>query len=152
MKNMMGCIVGYDKIKMHGSVLRSASSEKQIESYKVIQRNILRLVKAVPPSLSVIDGFEAMGGDGPLSGKMVNLGVAVASSDYVAADATMSEVVGFDPMNIGHIYYADKEGLGCGDISKIEITGRKIEDVKIKLDPHPNHNDLMKWKLSEWYP
>ena len=74
-----------------------------------------------------------MEGNGPVLGKMVNLGVAVASNDYVAADATMSEVVGFDSTDIGYIYYADKEGLGCGDISKIEITGRKIEDVKIIL-------------------
>ena len=157
MKNMMGCIVGHDKIKMHGllpgdSVNKYASSEKQTEIYKIFPQNVLRLVKAVPPSLSVIDGFEAMEGNGPLFGEMVNLGVAVASSDYVAADAIMSEVVGFDPMNIGYIYYANKEGLGCGDVSKIEIIGSKIEEVKIKLKPHQNTNDMMKWKISEWYP
>jgi len=170
MKNMMGCIIGRDKSKMHGHmprvfehppIKRRRSKPPMrgphrggefIESCKVFHRNIIRLLKAIPPSLSVIDGFEAMGGNGPCFGEMVSLGVAVASSNYVAADAVMSKVLGFDPLSIGYIYYANKKGLGCGNLSKIEIIGEKIEDVKIKLKPHPNYEDEMKWRLSEWYP
>ena len=67
----------------------------------MFHRNLIRLIKYVLPSLSVIDGFVGMEREGPVKGDAVNLGVAVASVDYVAADTIMARIMGYDPSDIG---------------------------------------------------
>jgi uncharacterized protein (DUF362 family) len=160
MKNMMGCLIGWDKALMHGRprerenvrMVDSVGPGKRREMYKVFHRNLLRLIQVVPPSLSVIDGFHGMEGEGPVHGSQVDLKVAVASTDFVAADAVMARIMGFNPMDIGYIYYADKEGLGVGDLSQITIVGKAIDDVAVQFTPHRETADELKWKDSSWYP
>lgn len=160
MKNMMGCLVGYDKALMHGSprlhadvrMIDSVEPAKQPEMYKVFHRNLIRLIKNVPPSLSVIDGFVGMEREGPVKGDAVNLGVAVASVDYVSADTIMATIMGYDPSDIGYLYYANREGLGVGDLSKIDVVGEKISNVMHSFTPHRETTDALQWKQSEWYP
>ena len=160
MKNMMGCLVGYDKALMHGSprlhadvrMIDSVEPAKQPEMYKVFHRNLIRLIKHVPPSLSVIDGFVGMEREGPVEGDAVNLGVAVASVDYVAADTIMARIMGYDPSDIGYLYYANREGLGMGDLSQITAIGEKIANVMHAFTPHRENKAALQWKQSEWYP
>lgn len=160
MKNMMGCLVGYDKALMHGSprlhanvrMIDSVEPAKRPEMYKVFNRNLIRLIKHVPPSLSVIDGFVGMDGEGPVNGDAVNLGVAVASADYVAADTVMAQIMGYDPSDIGYLYYANKEQLGVGNSSKIPVIGEEISNVIHAFTPNRDTEAALQWKQSEWYP
>jgi len=46
---------------------------------------------------SVIDGYEGMEGNGPNSGSTVASRIALASTDYVAADRVAAETMGIDP-------------------------------------------------------
>ena len=55
--------------------------------------------------------------------------VLLAGSDQVAVDAVAAKMMGFDPMSIDFIRIADEHGLGCGQISKINIVGEDISDV-----------------------
>ena len=160
MKNMMGCLVGYDKALMHGSprlhadvrMIDSVEPAKQPEMYKVFHRNLIRLIKYVPPSLSVIDGFVGMEREGPVKGDAVNLGVAVASMDYVAADTIMAKIMGYDPSDIGYLYYANRESLGVGDMSQINVIGENISNIMHAFTPHRETEDALQWKQCEWYP
>lgn len=160
MKNMMGCLVGYDKALMHGRprihpkvrMIDSVESAQRPEMYKVFHRNLLRLIQYVPPSLSVIDGFVGMDHEGPVNGQPVKLGVAVASADYVAADTVMTKVMGYNPSDIGYLYYARKECLGVGDLSQITVIGDQITDITVAFKPHSETEKELQWKQSEWYP
>ncbi len=160
MKNMMGCLVGWDKALMHGSprlhanvrMIDSVEPAKQPEMYKVFHRNLIRLIKYVPPSLSVIDGFVGMEREGPVKGDAVNLGVAAASVDYVAADTIMATIMGFDPSDIGYLYYANREGFGVSDLSQINVVGEKISNIMHAFIPHREKEAALQWKQSEWYP
>jgi uncharacterized protein (DUF362 family) len=43
------------------------------QSHKLANKNITRLARLLKPDLSIIDGFGAMEGDGPVDGETVNL-------------------------------------------------------------------------------
>jgi uncharacterized protein (DUF362 family) len=80
------------------------------------------------PNLTVIDGFVAMEGRGPVHGKPVMMDTVIGSLDPVAADAVASRVMGFDPEEINHIKWAHKSGIG--EINNITVIGRSIEEVR----------------------
>ena len=88
---------------------------------------------------TVIDGFEGMEGNGPGSGTPVPSRLAVASTDYIAADRVAVECMGINPLWIAHLQWCWQAGLGQYDIGKIDIRGEKIADVK---RPYRLHSDI----------
>jgi uncharacterized protein (DUF362 family) len=98
------------------------------------------------PDLAVIDGFVGMEGDGPVDGDPVGLGVSSASLHPVSLDAVMAKVMGFEPLNIGYLYYLNEWGVGVADLDRIRIVGEPIEKVYRKFRPHSTHRDQLKWR------
>ena len=88
---------------------------------------------------TVIDGFEGMEGNGPSSGTPVPSRVAVASTDYIAADRVGVECMGINPEWPGSLIYCGQMGLGNWDMAKIDVQGAKIADVK---KPYRLHKDI----------
>lgn len=112
MKNMFGMLTTKFKGKYH---LRGM--DKVVHDIAV----------TLPPQLTVIDGFVAMEGRGPVHGKPVQMDTVIASTDVVGADATASRIMGFNPERIDHIRWADESGLGT---MNPEVVGDSIESVK----------------------
>jgi uncharacterized protein (DUF362 family) len=79
------------------------------------------------PALTVIDGFTAMEGRGPVGGKPVKMDTIIAGSDVVATDATAAKVMGFDPMHVPHIRMAHERGIG--DMEGVEVVGDGVDSV-----------------------
>lgn len=115
LKNMKGVIQEKDKKRFHKWGLA---------------QSIVDLDKLVLPQLTVIDGTVAMEGMGPEHGTPVNFGVIISSFDTVAADTVAANVMGIDPGEIEYIQLAAEQGLGCTDISQIEVVGLSIDQVK----------------------
>lgn len=115
LKNMKGVLRQKDKKRFHRWGLAQA---------------IVDLNKLLLPQLTIIDGTVAMEGIGPVYGTPVNLGIIVSSFDTVAADAVAATVMGIDPMEIEYIKLAAEQGLGCADMSQIQVRGSSIDDVK----------------------
>ena len=88
---------------------------------------------------AVLDGWEGMEGNGPGSGTLVPSRIAIASTDYVAADRVGVEAMGINPEWVGYLGFCARAGLGQGDLAKIEIRGAKLTDVGRK---YKMHNDL----------
>jgi len=101
---------------------------------------ILDIVRATKPGLTVIDGTTAMEGDGPSEGTLVDMGLIIASSNPLAADMVASKIMGFEPHKIPHLSMAMKAGLGPASLSEIEIRGDQIEDVKRPFIPPSIYN------------
>jgi uncharacterized protein (DUF362 family) len=95
---------------------------------------------------TVIDGFEGMEGNGPGSGTPVASRVAIASTDFVAADRVGTEVMGVDPDWLGWLKYSGEVGLGQSDLSKIDIRGEKIASVQKKYRLHADIDLMLKWR------
>lgn len=146
LKNMMGCILKPDRQKMHGYA--PGAPYDFSKSVKVIHENLIRMAKVVAPHISVIDGLVGMEGNGPLDGDKVSLNLAIASADFVAADAVAAKIMGFEPLEeVGYIYYGHKLGFGVGDIEKIQILGDGIKDVSRNFKPNPNYATERLWKM-----
>ena len=140
-KNMQGCIPRNEQVWAHGDS-REYHEGPIPMSYKsncILSRNNVTIAQTVGLDLGVIDGIEAMEGNGPGGGDPVDLGVVVASTDVVAAEAVMVEIMGFDHREVAHIYYADKIGFGTGKLENIEVLGERIEDVRKPVKPHRNY-------------
>ena len=145
LKNMMGALAQQHKVKMHG--VNSHSERVLALEIVLLPRNLIRLAKMVTPHIGVIDGFIGMEGRGPGGGDENHLGVAIASADFVAADAVCARVMGFEPLEeISYLYYAHEQGLGTAALDEIEIVGDSIEDVAGKFVPHPNYPVQRTWR------
>ncbi|MCS7365120.1 MAG: DUF362 domain-containing protein [archaeon GB-1867-035] len=130
----VGSLINHDKSKIH-------------KGYKAINLTIAELTKLVKPHLSIIDGYIGMQGNGPVSGEKILSKFAVAGLDPVAVDAVTAKLMGFNPLEIGYLYYLDKWGEGVANIDKIEIIGGKIEDFSIKFKPHRTYLSQKNWKI-----
>ena len=84
----------------------------------MIQQKIHRGVFAV------MDGTFAGDGPGPRCMIPHVKNVLLASSDQVAIDAVAAKLMGFDPLSeVKFIRLAHELGLGCGEVSEIQIAG-----------------------------
>ena len=118
MKNLMGVI---------------GPSSDRGTIHEPFPERITDLVSALRPGLSVIDGTTGL--DEGVSRTPVPLDLTVAGWDFVAVDAVGTAIMGFDPMEIEHIWLAHERGLGTADLSEIEIVGRSLEEVQQKYAP-----------------
>ena len=92
--------------------------------------DLLRIQKQIHPGIfAVTDGTFAGSGAGPRAMEWHEKNVILAGADQVAVDAVSASMMGFDPMSIEFIRLAHEEGLGCGDISRIDVKGEDISDV-----------------------
>ncbi len=103
--------------------------------------NMLLTTQKLQPNwgATVIDGYEGMEGNGPGSGTPVASRVAVASTDYIAADRVAVECMGINPDWPGYLNYCGQLGIGNWDINKIDVLGAKIADVR---KPYKLHKDI----------
>jgi len=119
------------------------------QGYRGINLNIAKLAQVVMPHLGVIDGFVGMEGIGPVSGDPVELGAAAASVSPISLDAVMTKIMGFNPYDIGYLYYLDEWKVGTIDLEKIEIAGTPIEKVSRSFRPHPRYRSMLHWKNAQ---
>jgi uncharacterized protein (DUF362 family) len=95
---------------------------------------------------TIIDGFEGMEGNGPGSGTPVPSRLAIASTDYLAADRVGAECMGVDAGWLGWLQYSGQVGLGQTDLSKIDIRGASIASVQKKYRLHSDIELMLKWR------
>ena len=94
---------------------------------------------------TVLDGWEGMEGNGPGSGTLVPSRIAVASTDYVAADRVGIEVMGINPDWVGYLGFCAQAGVGEADLAKIEVRGARLADVTKKYRMHDDIERELKW-------
>lgn len=112
MKNLFGLLPDKFKGKFH---------------VKGMHKVVADIITVINPQLTVIDGFVAMEGRGPVGGSPVKMETIVAGRDVVAVDATASRLMGIDPHEIGHIMMAHERGLG--EVDSVEVVGESLDNV-----------------------
>ena len=111
-----------------------------------ISVNLAMLAPLLHPSLSVIDGFEGMEGNGPIGGTPVDHRVCVVSTDYLAADTVGASLMGIDPGDIGYLHYLAAAKVGESDVTKMEILGEPIEKLAKKYQLGNSIQQQLEWK------
>ncbi|MBN1782816.1 DUF362 domain-containing protein [bacterium] len=103
-------------------------NEKRHWTHPVIHETLVDLLmiqKKIHSGLfAVMDGTFAGDGPGPRCMAPYVKNVILASQDQVAIDAVAAKLMGFDPLSdLKFVRLAHEKGLGCGDISELEICG-----------------------------
>ena len=130
-----------------GGLLRGNKSRIH-QNFPAFHVNLYKMARHVAPHLSVIDGMQGMEGDGPVSGDPVDWGMAIASTDFLAADALASHLMGFPLEQVGYLLYCHQKGLGQGDVDKMDVVGNaRPEDVQRQFTPHTSYEQQRKWHL-----
>jgi uncharacterized protein (DUF362 family) len=94
---------------------------------------------------TLIDGYEGMEGNGPSSGTPVPSRVAIASTDYIAADRVGVETMGINAAWVGYLLFCWQCGLGQYDINKIDIEGETIASVRRSYRLHNDIERELQW-------
>ncbi len=133
-----------------GGLLKDEQGDEKMklhQGYVEINRSLAELARLFPPFLSVIDGFEAMEGEGPELGNVVRLGWAMAGFDSLAVDTLATYLMGFDPGLVGYLAISLEEGLGQGDLDRIETVGvEDLASLKKDLKPHSTYEKQLAWR------
>jgi len=116
MKNLMG-VVRPDKGIIH----------------RPFPERITDLTLCVKPILSVVDATTAF--DEGRERSVLTMDLTIAGTDIVAVDAVGTAVMGFDPLQIEHICYAQERGLGIADLGRINLVGLSIDGVRRPFTP-----------------
>ena len=127
-KNMFGCVVGVRKGAWHFEAGRDA---------EIFATMLLDLHYRLRPALNILDGIIMMEGNGPGAGDPRQLGLLMASTDAVALDRTMCEVLGL-PLDRLHTHeMARKLSVGVHDPDQIAFAGVDPANVTISGVAHP---------------
>jgi uncharacterized protein (DUF362 family) len=131
-KNCYGCIPGLHKSQLH----------KEYPKSEELAEIIVEVYRIVKPLLTIVDGIQAMEGDGPSSGNVRNAGIIVAGEDAFSVDAVLAYIMGIDPLMIPTNRAGENKNLGVVDLSRIEITGEDIDKLKMPDFKLPNTSVL----------
>jgi uncharacterized protein (DUF362 family) len=122
-----------DKLAMH-------------QGFPVINLNLYKLASLVKPHLSIIDGTVGMQGNGPIWGTPVDLGAVITSTDFMAADALATHIMGFQLDEVGYLHYCSLAGMGVSDIAEMDLRGDDVEDCVIPFEPHETYKKQLNWR------
>jgi uncharacterized protein (DUF362 family) len=138
----------YFKIRpgLGGPPSGDSDKHKMHQGHPVHNLNLYLLARAYPPDMSIIDGYLGMEGNGPLFGKPVQWGVAIASRNPVAADCLAAHLMGFPITDIGYLWYCTKKGLGTGDPGQMEIMGAELQECYHRFTPPPDFEVQKGWR------
>jgi uncharacterized protein (DUF362 family)/Pyruvate/2-oxoacid:ferredoxin oxidoreductase delta subunit len=111
-KNLFGCIVGYQKPEWH----MRAGIDRQM-----FARLLVRIGRTLKPSFNIVDGILSLEGDGPGRGGVPKqLGLLLAGRDPFAVDLAICRSLNLDPGQVPTLKAAAEEG---GHLSEPEIDG-----------------------------
>ncbi len=144
---IMGTIAKKDRVFMHG--FPDHASRTLPDEAQVLNINLIRLARFLTPDIAVIDGMRGLQGDGPGGTDGVDFGVAAASADCFAADAVMTEAMGFVPSQMGLLHYAGEVGLGTVNLEEIEIIGVQPREVMHSFKPHATTALQLQWQRED---
>ncbi|MCS7112771.1 MAG: DUF362 domain-containing protein [Candidatus Bathyarchaeota archaeon] len=116
------------------------------QGYWQINYNIARIAVYVMPHLAVVDGYEAMEGDGPVNGTPRGWGVYFASTNPVSLDSTVAYAMGFNAYDIGYLYILSLWGYGELDLNRIAFVGDPLSENVESFKPHRSFKDQLSWK------
>lgn len=115
--------------------------------FHLIHYNMVVTAQSMQPfwGVSVLDGYEGMEGNGPAQGVPVASRLAIASTDFTAADRVGIECMGVNPQWVGYLLYCGQMGLGNYDLAKIDLRGAAISSVRKKYLLANDADRQMQW-------
>ena len=139
-KPVLHCLVNNDKVKFG--------------------RLLIDIAKRVNPCLTIVDGIQAMQGNGPMNGTPYPLGILAAGKDLTALDRILTEIVQVPAKDVYCLEAARQRSFGNYDLDQIELLGEndwttlKVSDFQLPTRPREisfNPLRVMKSLLKQVY-
>ncbi len=121
-KNLFGCVPGKFKPQWH---LSAGVNTTYFASM------LLDLYLFLKPRLTVMDGIMGMEGLGPGSGEPRYIGLVLASTNAIAMDRVIVDLLSARMDDMPVLKTAERWGLNGTDLHRIDIKGEGIEKVRI---------------------
>ena len=113
-KNLFGLVIGKRKPALHCLV-----KNDKLKFGKML----IDIARHVNPCLSIVDGIQAMQGQGPINGTPYPLGVMGASQDMTALDLVFAHLLQIPPEKVYSLEAARIKQFGQSSIEDIIISG-----------------------------
>jgi uncharacterized protein (DUF362 family) len=113
---------------------------KNVLHWAGIDKAIADLHSTFPKQFCLVDGIEAMEGNGPIQGTAVHAGVIVAGSHPPSVDATCCQIMGIDPQKLKYLELAASRSPV--QIWQPKQIGEPISEVASKFRLHPDLEHL----------
>lgn len=130
-KNLYGLVSGYKKLHWHMIAK---------DDYILFGKFLIDLYRFISPALNILDGIDAMEGNGPQSGVPRKCNMIISSPNGISLDRIVCDIVGLKPDSVPVIKAALDFGLD--DIHNIEMLGEDPGSLKIKNFRLPRRNLL----------
>lgn len=96
---------------------------KNLLHYNGIPRSIVELAENVPTGYAVVDGVQAMEGDGPIMGEAVDAHVLLGGRSLAAVDWMGARLMGFDPRALDVFRLMASRGRGLREEPELRGEG-----------------------------
>ncbi len=138
-KNLFGCVIGKRKPVLHCLV----------DNDKVkFGRMLVDIARRIDPCLTIVDGIQAMQGNGPMNGDPYPLGLLSAGRDLTALDRVLADIVQVPlsrvyaleaarQKNFGNYSLEAIELVGAGDIPSLAVKDFRLADFPIDISFNP---------------
>ncbi|MBT6347120.1 MAG: DUF362 domain-containing protein [Nitrospina sp.] len=113
-KNLFGLVIGKRKPALHCLV-----KNDKLKFAKML----IDIARHVNPCLTIVDGIQAMQGQGPINGTPYPLGVLGASKDMTALDRIFADLLNIPLTKIHTIEAAQLKQFGQTHLEEMEISG-----------------------------
>ena len=144
MKNLIGLYPGSEYCTVRSCVHNDSSAKGS----PGIAYEILDIVKACTPGLTVIDASTSMEGNGPSDGELVKTNLIIAGTNPLATDMVAASIMGFDKREVPTFTEAIKSGMTPTDLNEIEIRGERPGNVQYAF----KKPDLVDWtEINSWF-
>ena len=118
-KNLFGCIPGLQKPELHF----------QFPEPERFSAMLVDLALTVRPSLTIVDGIDAMEGNGPSGGEVRRLGLTFASRDPFALDLIAAAALGMAPGEVTTLAESIRRGLCPASPGGVDLLGGGFRTV-----------------------
>jgi len=109
----------------------------------ILNEALADINNAVRPRFAVMDATIGLEGNSPKSGEPRVVDRVLASGDFVALDAVVAKILGFDPHAVVHIQNCHQLKFGCGRLENIDVVGD--DDLSLNLHFKPARHNLVSW-------
>jgi uncharacterized protein (DUF362 family) len=144
MKNLIGLYPG----SAYCSVRSCVHNDALARNSPCVSFEILDMVKACTPGLTVIDGSMSMEGNGPSDGDLVKTDLIIAGTNPLATDMVAAHMMGFHKNEIATFAMAIRSGMKPASMDAIEVRGESLEGVQMAF----KRPEMVPWgEINSWF-
>jgi uncharacterized protein (DUF362 family) len=144
MKNLMGLYPG----SAYCSVRSCIHTEAFAKNSPCVSFEVVDMVRACPPGLTVIDASTSMEGNGPTDGELVQTNLIIAGTNPLATDMVGARIMGFHKNEVATLAMAIRARMKPTSPDFIEIRGEPLESVEMAF----KRPELVPWgDIQDWY-